>query len=147
MLINDMIEVKLILNSPIETIWDAITKPEIMGKWYFKVNGFQLRQGCEFYFYEPRGENFKHQCKIIEVEPLRRLRHTWTYPEISKGVSIVSWDLSKEGSYTGIRLKHQGIENLKDGGEALSKENFEAGWEEIVKKSLPDYLKSTLYDR
>lgn len=147
MMMNDVIEVDLVLNSPIETIWNAITKPEIMEKWYFKVQGFELKHRCEFYFYEPSGENFKHVCKILEVEPLRRLRHTWTYPEISKGVSIVSWDLFKEGPYTRVRLRHQGIENLTNGGDALSKESFEAGWEEIVKKSLPDYLKSTLYNR
>ncbi|WP_417359251.1 SRPBCC family protein [Galbibacter sp.] len=143
---NDAIEVNLVLNSPLKTIWDAITKPEIMAKWYFKVQGFELKQRCEFYFYEPNGENFKHVCKILEIDPMRRLRHTWTYPEISKGVSIVSWDLFKEGSYTRIRLRHQGVENFKDGSDALAVESFEAGWEEIVKKSLPDYLKSTLFD-
>lgn len=144
---KDVIEVNLVLNSPIETIWDAITRPEIMEKWYFKVHGFELKHRCEFYFYEPGGANFKHVCKILEVEPLRRLRHTWTYPEISKGVSVVSWDLFKEGVYTCIRLRHQGVENFQDGSDALSAESFQAGWEDIVKRSLPDYLKSTLYKR
>lgn len=144
---NDAIEVNLVLNSPIETIWDAITKPEIMEKWYFKVHDFQLKERCEFYFFEPHGHNFKHVCKILEIEPLQRLRHTWTYPALGKGISIVSWDLFKEGPYTRIRLRHQGVENLRDGSDDLSPESFEFGWNEIVKKALPDYLKSTLYKR
>ncbi|MDG3583819.1 SRPBCC family protein [Galbibacter pacificus] len=137
---DQTIIVETIVNATVKSVWEALTVPEKMKNWYFTVNNFELRERNEFYFYEPNGTNFKHVCRIIDIVPEKRIRYSWSYPEYSNGVSIVSWQLAAQDGKTLVRLKHSGIENFMDAGSDLSRENFVAGWEEIVKKSLPGYL-------
>ncbi|MCX2679588.1 SRPBCC domain-containing protein [Galbibacter sp. EGI 63066] len=137
---DQTIIVETTVDADVKTVWSALTNPEKMKAWYFVVNNFELKHGNEFYFYEPGGTNFKHVCKILEIIPEERLRHTWSYPELSKGISVLNWQLRPHGKKTKLKLKHSGIENLADGGSDFSRENFIAGWEEILKKNLKDFL-------
>lgn len=132
---------EIAVNAKIEKVWEAITIPEKMKKWYFEMHNFKLERGNVFYFYEPNGTNFKHVCKVIDVVPGKRIRHSWSYPEYSKGISILTWKLTAKENVTYIKLSHSGIENFSDAGSDLAYENFKAGWQEIVQKCLPEFLK------
>lgn len=132
-------------NAAITTLWDAITDPEEMKKWYFNIQDFKLVEGNKFYFYEPNGKNFKHVCRILEVVPGERIRYTWSYPEYSKAISVVSWQLTSVDRITHVRLKHSGIENFSSLGPNFESSSFDAGWDAIIMKSLPEFLKSKLY--
>lgn len=137
-----MITEELIVKTPIAKVWNALTNPDKMKQWYFDVKNFKLMDTAEFYFYEPNGTNFKHVCKILEVIPQKRFRHTWSYPEYSKGVSVLTWRLTQKKELTHIKLVHSGIENFADAGSDFSRENFVVGWQEIVQKDLLDFLKN-----
>lgn len=120
-------------------VWKNLTDREKMKIWYFDIPDFTVKVGETFSFYEPGGENqFLHRCKVLEVIPEKLLKHTWTHPNHSKGETILSWELEEIADELGevrtfVRLSHKGIENLSDGGPALCRESYEAGWEEIVK--------------
>ena len=129
------------INAPIEMVWEALTDKQRMVKWYFTIPDFVLEEGAQFSFYEPGGENkYLHTCVITEVTPLQRFQHTWTHPTFSQGRSLVTWDLVPKENKTEVTLTHEGIENFADGGPDFTTENYEAGWEEIVERSLKNFV-------
>ena len=128
-------------DAPVEKVWAALTEKEQMKQWYFDIPDFELKSGSVFNFYEPGGNNrFHHQCRITEIIPLKKFEHTWAYPAISKGETIVTWELIPKSDKTLVTLSHSGTESFADGGAALAKENFAAGWKEILGSSLKKYL-------
>ena len=129
------------INAKPEAIWEALTLPEQMEEWYFEVHDFNLQVDNEFYFFEPGGTNkFRHVCKITEIIPARKFQHTWTFPDFTNGVSVLTWELIPSGEKTLVRLLHEDIENFADAGNDFARANFDAGWEEIVTINLVNYL-------
>lgn len=126
---------------PVEKVWQALTDKDTIKKWYFDIPDFELRVGAVFNFYEPGdARQFHHQCTIKEIIPLQKLQHTWTYPDLGKGISVLTWELSPDGDNTQVRLTHEGLEAFADLGPAFTRQNFEAGWKEIMGHSLRQFL-------
>lgn len=124
-----------------ERVWQAITDKELMKQWYFDIPDFELKVNATFNFYEPGNERkFHHRCVIKEIVPNRKFQHTWTYPELSKGSSLLTWELIPDGNGTLVKLTHSGIESFADGGKDFAQENYEAGWNEILGKLLKEFL-------
>ena len=129
----------------VKQVWHAITNKFSMKKWYFDIPDFELKEGSVFNFFEPGNDNkFHHQCKILEIVPFRKLQHSWTYPELSKGKSILTWNLSSLDNHTKVRLTHEGVETFADGGLDFKIENYEAGWNELLGINLKNFLKNNL---
>lgn len=127
---------------PVEKVWNAITRPEEMKKWYFHVRGFELQEGKVFTFYENEsGGSYLHSCEILKVIPEKLFEHTWEHPSHSKGKSILKWELvSLSPESTQLTLTHSGLENFADAGSEFAPENYEGGWDAFVKTSLKNYL-------
>ena len=131
---------EVLLDAPVDRVWKAITDRDEMKEWSFDINKFKPEVGFEFEFYgEKDGHKFLHRCKILEVEPLRKLVHTWTYEEHPDAETIVAWELFPEGEKTRLRLTHTGLENLPQ-DENFARENFIGGWNHILGVSLIKYL-------
>lgn len=139
---SDMILREEVYNARAASVWNALTDKEKMKQWYFDIPDFELKEGAVFNFYEPGGKNqFHHQCKIKEIVPSKKFQHTWTYPDHSKGATVLTWELFEEGeNRTRVKLSHSGIDSFADGGEALASGNFQAGWDEIMGSSLKKFL-------
>lgn len=137
------IVVKQIYSVKPKEVWSAITNKENMKLWYFTIDDFYLLEGRSFNFYEP-GDNkkFHHQCLIKEIIPFKKFRHTWTYPDMSKGESMLTWNLEAIRDSTKVTLIHEGIESFVDGGSYFERKNYVAGWNEILGKSLKDFLEN-----
>jgi uncharacterized protein YndB with AHSA1/START domain len=129
-------------DAPVEKVWKAITDREQMKQWYFDIAEFKPEPGFEFTFKgENEGRVFVHLCKIIEVIPLKKLKHTWTYEGL-EGVSYVIFELFAEGERTRLKLTHEGLESFPQDRD-FRRENFVAGWTYITGTSLKDYLEKT----
>ena len=74
--------------------------------------------------------------------PQEKLKHSWTYPDISKEKTIVKWELQPENDGTVITLTHKGLENFHHLGEDFYPESFKKGWEEIIGSSLKNYVEN-----
>jgi uncharacterized protein YndB with AHSA1/START domain len=82
-------------NSPIEDVWDALTNPERMQRWFLPISG-DLRVGGTFQLEGNAGGD------IIECSPPRLLRLTFGGP-----TSLVELRLSPAGdSQTVLELEH-----------------------------------------
>ena len=138
---HDNVIIKQRVNAPIDKVWNAITDRSQMKEWYFDIADFKADLHTEFSFYEPGGENkYQHHGEILEVIPKAKLKHSWSYPEISKEKTIVKWNLQDEGDKTLVILTHKGLENFVHLGEEFSKDAFDKGWTEIVSIKLKNYM-------
>jgi uncharacterized protein YndB with AHSA1/START domain len=126
-------------NAPVSLIWKAITNRDDMKKWYFDFSEFKPEVGFEFQFMGgPPEKSYLHLCKITEVVENKKLTYSWRYDGY-EGNSFVTFELFEEGNTTRLKLMHAGLETfpaIKD----FAKENFEAGWTQIIGKSLKDFV-------
>ncbi len=129
-------------NAPISKVWKAITDKDEMKQWYFNLAEFKPKVGFEFTFTGGKdGREYKHLCKIIEVIPGKKLKHSWTYDGY-EGTSYVTWELFDEGDRTRVKLTHEGLESFPQDNPDFAKENFVQGWAEITGKNLKEFMGS-----
>ena len=92
-------------NAPIDDVWDALTNPERIGRWFLPISG-DYRLGGTYQFEGNAGG------KIVACERPNRLRVTWVYGETVKpeDVSEIEVRLSPAGDEaTVFELEHIAI--------------------------------------
>ncbi len=136
----NVISIEAIFDTTKEKVWEAITNPDIMKVWYFDISNFNLSVGTEFSFYGSDGTSHLHKCKVLNFEENKFLQHTWSYPNDSKGNSVVSWNIKDVDGKVKVILTHEGIESFADSGPDFVSENFVMGWNELLKTNLRNYL-------
>ena len=135
---------EVLLNVPVSKVWKAITNKQDMSHWCFDLlTEFKPEVGFEFQFKGKgeKGQLYLHLCKVTEVIPNKKLSYSWRYKDYP-GDSLVTFELFEEGEKTRLRLTHKGIESFGKENPDLAKENFVIGWNEILDKSLKEYLET-----
>lgn len=129
-------------NSSPENVWEAVTVNEKMKVWYFDLKEFRPEVGFEFRFLagEKEDKQYLHICKITEVIPGKKIVYSWRYDGY-EGISFVSFELFPEGEGTRLKLTHSGLESFPQSNPDLAKENFAAGWKQLIGNSLKNYLR------
>jgi uncharacterized protein YndB with AHSA1/START domain len=121
-------------------VWQAITDKTKMKQWYFDLPEFKAEVGFEFSFTGgPPERSYLHICKVTEVLTGKKLTYSWRYDGYD-GNSLVTFELFPEGNKTRLKLTHTGLETFPASNPDLAKENFAAGWNEIIGKSLKEFL-------
>ena len=130
-----------LINVPAAKVWSALTQEAELKKWYFPVQDYIFEEGKEFTFYESEDSNlFLHRCKFISIIPHQVIEYTWTHPSHSKGSSVVKWEIETQEDKTLVKLTHSGVEDFADAGADFARQNYEMGWNAIVKTTLRNYL-------
>ncbi len=83
-----------------ETVWSALTDPDQLEKWFFRIQGSIEPGGSIFVPWEEPGL----ASTIVEFEPMKTLAWTWHNP--GEPESIVRWELFDEGRSTRFVLSH-----------------------------------------
>src|SRR3954466_799996 len=106
---------------PVETVWEYLTKPELMAQWLMK-NDFQPVVGHEFRFQTGPIASLSFDgifyCKVLNIEPFKTLAYSWDCgPGDGKITleSVVTWQLERKDNGTEVFLNHTGFnreENL-----------------------------------
>ena len=137
---NEPIVLERTFNAPIEKVWQAITDNNQKKQWYLDIEGFKPEVGFKFQF-EGGDEckTYMHLCEITEVIPGKKLTHSWRY-EGYEGNSFVTFELFPEGDKTRLKLTHAGLETFPSDTKAFAKENFVAGWTDIIGRSLKEFV-------
>ena len=126
-------------NAPVDIVWQAITDHEQMKQWYFDIESFKPEVGFEFTFKgENEGRVYIHLCKITEVIPGRKLKHSWRYQDY-EGISYVTFELFPEENKTRIKLTHEGLESFPTLPD-FARNNFKEGWTMIIGTLLKDFV-------
>lgn len=122
------------------TVWKAITDKDDMKKWYFDLTEFKPEVGFEFRFSAgPDGREYLHVCKITEVIAEKKISYSWRYDGYD-GISYVTFELFSEGDKTRLVLTHSGLDSFPADNADFAKENFEAGWTDIIGRSFKEFL-------
>ena len=120
-----------VYDAPVERVWQALTNKEELKQWSFDIPDFEPEEGYEFTFNGQNENGIKiHYCRITEVIEQRKLAYSWRYRNI-QGVSLVTWELFREGNKTRLRLTHTGLEKLAHAGAGFRKQGFITGWSSI----------------
>jgi len=101
---------------PAETVWEYLTKPELMAQWLMK-NDFQPVVGHDFQFKTDPKPNINFDgifyCKVLEIIPFKKLSYSWRSGP-GGGVitldSVVIWKLERRDNGTEVFLEHSGFE-------------------------------------
>ena len=137
---NEPVVKEVLLDAPVSRVWKAITEKDEMKHWYFDLEKFEAVPGFEFQFTGGTDEHsYLHLCRITEVIPQKKLAYTWKYDGYP-GESEVSFELVPEGNKTRLKLTHTGLETFPKDNKDFAKENFRQGWEEIIGKSIREYV-------
>lgn len=100
---------------PKETVWEYLTKSELLEQWLMK-NNFQLELGHEFQFRTNPipGMDFDGvcHCKVLEIVPFQKLSYSWKGGSGDGTVAldtIVVWKLATNEKGTDLFLEHSGF--------------------------------------
>ena len=113
---HDIVIEEVLPHAP-ATIWRVLTTGELVGRWLMAPAGFEAAEGREFTFQTTpagRWDGVIH-CRVLEVEPERRLAFTWTGGHDdnadygSRLETVVSFTLEPVGAETRLRLVHAGF--------------------------------------
>lgn len=130
-------------NAPVTKVWDAITQKEKMKQWYFDMSEFKPQVGFEFTFtgQGTKGEEYVHLCKVLAVEPHKKIAYSWIYKDYP-GYSVVTFELFDEGkNKTRLKLTHEGLETFPGTGD-FAPECFAGGWNELIGKLLKEFVEN-----
>lgn len=128
-------------DAPIAAVWQAITDPDQMRRWFFApMTDFRPEVGFATQFNVPcEGEDYLHQWKVTEVVPATRIVYDWRYGGLP-GESSVTWELSQTPAGTKLKLTHEGHEAFPQDNPIFSRESGVAGWTHFVQESLKAFL-------
>jgi len=100
-----VIRLRRTYDAPIDDVWDALTNPDRIGRWFLPISG-DYRLGGRYQFEGNAGG------EILECDRPRRLRVSWVYGEVSSpaDVSEVVLRLTPAGDEaTIVELEHTAI--------------------------------------
>jgi uncharacterized protein YndB with AHSA1/START domain len=127
---TEAIQVDQFLTHPPARVWQAITEPALMARWWAAgdirpIEGHEFALDMESWGQVP--------CKVLEVEPERRLVFTFTENW------TLTWTLVPEGRGTRLLLEHSGF----DLDQPIDRHAFDQmgpGWRDEVLPALADTL-------
>lgn len=92
-----------------EKVWRAVTEPALLSEWLLPVVGFGLASGTRFTFQtEPRpGWDGSVHCRVLEVDPPRRLSYTWAVGEMLD--TVVTFTLTPTAGGTELKIVQSGF--------------------------------------
>ena len=133
----DSIERTILIAAPIERVWDIVTTPEHMGRWFGDAGAeIDLRPGGEMTMsWEEHGTV---HARIERVEPERLFSYRWApYPDpggkepVEGNSTLVEFTLAPEGDATRLRVVESGFAALAAPAEQQRKlrEGNVEGWE------------------
>ena len=141
-----------------EQVWQALTDSKLLGKWFME-NDFKpiMNQAFTFRMAPQKGWDGITYCKVIEIEPLKKLTYTYQgsatgektlacaginsemADSVGKGIfteldTILSFTLTPVPEGTCLTLEHSGYKGLKL---VIVSFVMGMGWKKQLHKKLP----------
>ena len=132
-MVPDRIEREVLIDAPPARVWEIVTEPEHVGRWFSDSAEIDLRPGGEAALtWEEHGTA---RAWVEKVEPPHLFSFRWARPvgaEPRRGNStLVELSLSAEGDGTRLRVVESGFRELEWSEEEKSRyaEENTKGWE------------------
>jgi uncharacterized protein YndB with AHSA1/START domain len=91
-----------------EKVWRALTDPDLLAEWLLPVIDLKLEPGAAFAFKtQPYpGWDGTVNCRVVEIEPYRKLTYTWTVPFLD---TVVTFTLTPTEAGTRLSIVQSGF--------------------------------------
>ncbi len=130
---QDTIERQMLLKASRERVWDAITKPELLTKWFFTtIDASSLKVGQEFRMGWPE-YNASARAVVVEMTPRSRFAYRWEHsdgdhsaPLADTPTTLVTFDLEDSEGGTRLTVIESGIAALPNAASVFSDNS--SGW-------------------
>lgn len=126
------------LDAPIQKVWEAITRPEVIKQWFFGVDtATDWKEGSSIvHTGEWQGKPYEDRGTIVTFEPPRKLVHThWSpmseLPDREENYQTVSWELSERSRKTDLTIKEQNLPSEKT--KSVSEKTWKLALDELKK--------------
>lgn len=149
MTLSDRIERTMLLPVPRERVWDAVTKPEQLARWFGVVSDMEFRVGGAIHFIW-EDEPCPYSGRIEVIEPEQRFAFRWpsyavSHPKLtfaSAPNTLVEITLEERAEGTLLTLVESGFASLPEPipAEEAYRDNKD-GWHECL-NGLRAYLQS-----
>lgn len=115
---NDAIFSEIDIGAPPEQVFRALVDPEQVLRWWGQAGVYQckefradVRPGGRWRSagIGPDGRQFEVSGEYLEVDPPRRLVHSWIASWTGDAKTVVSWELQPTAGGTSLRLRHSGL--------------------------------------
>ncbi|MBC7842012.1 MAG: SRPBCC domain-containing protein [Gemmatimonadaceae bacterium] len=105
------VDLEIELASTPEKVWRALTDPALVSEWLLPVVGLNIELGAAFQLRtDPRpGWDGTINCRILEIEPLRKLSYTWVVADERGLDTVVTFTLRPTATGTLLSLAHTGF--------------------------------------
>ena len=135
-MVADHIERETVINAPVERVWELITEPEHVGRWFGDAGAeIDLRPGGLMMLrWTKHGEV---RALVEDVEPPRRFAYRWApfkdpggEQPVEGNSTLVEFTLAPEGDGTRLRVVESGFASLATSEEQIAENHAgnTGGW-------------------
>jgi uncharacterized protein YndB with AHSA1/START domain len=105
---TDSISFEWDLHHSPEKVWRALTDPVLLAEWLLPVIDLRLEPGAAFTFQTQAypGWDGTVSCRVLEIDPQRKLSYAWTVPFLD---TVVTFTLAPTASGTRLSLVQSGF--------------------------------------
>jgi uncharacterized protein YndB with AHSA1/START domain len=124
---TDTIEREIVIAAPVERVWEIVTEPEHMGRWF--GDGGAEREGDTISM--TWKEHGTHPLRIVRSEPPTAFAFRWDTEVAGIGDTLVEFTLAPEGDGTRLRVVESGFAALatSDAERNRLRDGNVGGWE------------------
>lgn len=124
---TDPVMVKTIyLKASLDKVWRHLTDKELLARWFHEVDQ-DLTDKVSFQylsFHSDKADRKLMWGDVLELDPPRKLVHTFTHEWLKGVITTVTWDLLEVDGGTQLTMTHEGITEF---GELTG---HDKGWDE-----------------
>ncbi|MGV6805118.1 MAG: SRPBCC family protein [Ruegeria sp.] len=128
----------IFLRATPETVWDYLTKPEMLAEWFHKPER-PLEQGQKLEMFGTKSGDLLIWGEVRAAHPPKYLEYTFTVKPMGDTVSVVKWTLDPVPGGTRLKLDHEGLPQGTDAFDLILA--LDNGWDEHfsrMRKALHD---------
>ena len=135
---NDAITKEVLLQHPIDTIWNAITIAEEISSWFIKAD-FKAEAGYEYTFVASEEKGCINITGEVKSASPYLLVYTWVVQDTNVETTV-KWELETTENGTKLTLEHSGISNYAGDTAIAMFNSFNGGWDQCI-NALDEYVK------
>lgn len=113
----DEIRREVVLDAPIERVWEAVTSADEVKKWFGDTAEIDLRPGGKAKFGWTDFGSFS-EAVVVEVDPPHRFSYSWTAesntPYDETRATLVEYTLESDDDTTRLTMVESGFSRLPD---------------------------------
>jgi uncharacterized protein YndB with AHSA1/START domain len=126
---------------PVGKVWKAIADPDDLRQWYSDLPSFSSKVAVPHEFETTDGPDAINpdKCMAVELIEEKKISYTWKY-EVYPGNSLVTFELSGEGTKTKLLFTHQGLETFPVSNPDVARDNIISSWKYMLDTAIKVFL-------